>query len=344
MATCNASCRARFAAAAFLGALLLGTTTARAQSASPGDQATARALFEDGRRLMKSNQYDLACPKLEGAKRLYPGSGVMLNLADCYEHTNRTATAWAEFGEAGATAARIGRSDDETEAKRRQAALEPKLSRILIHVAKEAPGLVVSRNGTAVDPAAWGTPIPVDPGTYAFRATLGNNAPWTTSVTISEPGKTVTVEVPDLAAKAASPPVASPPATATTAPPPATAATTLPPATSSSKPEEPTPPTSFWNGMRIASVVAGGAGIVALGVGGGVGLVAKSQYNTAKNETGDARKTDADSAVSTGNVATVVVIVGGALAAAGVVLWFTAPTASTQVGTNGHELFVRRSF
>lgn len=90
-----------------------------------------------------------------------------------------------------------------------------------------------------------------------------------------------------------------------------------------------------------------GAGAVSLGVGGGVGLQAKSRFDTASNENGEIRNTDSAHAVREGNVATAMLITGGVLAAGGLVLWLTAPSAPSttpQVGTNGTSVFVRGSF
>jgi hypothetical protein len=91
-------------------------------------------------------------------------------------------------------------------------------------------------------------------------------------------------------------------------------------------------------------VVIGAVGIAGVGVGGVLGLSAKSDDDKAAGETGSARHTDSVSAVSAGNVATVVVAVSTAVAVAGVVLWLTAPRAATQVGTNGTEIVVRVRF
>jgi hypothetical protein len=48
--------------------------------------------------------------------------------------------------------------------------------------------------------------------------------------------------------------------------------------------------------------------------------------------------------VSAGNAATVVFAVGGVLAAAGIVVWLTAPRAPVTVGTNGTEVVVGGAF
>src|SRR5437868_1261848 len=75
---------------------------------SAGDKATSEALFSDGRKLMADKKYGEACPKFEASLKLDPGLGAMLNLADCYEKNGQTASAWAEFREASASARASG--------------------------------------------------------------------------------------------------------------------------------------------------------------------------------------------------------------------------------------------
>jgi hypothetical protein len=87
-----------------------------------------------------------------------------------------------------------------------------------------------------------------------------------------------------------------------------------------------------------------GAGLVGLGVGGVIGLAALSQYHVAEAETGGAAKRDSDSAVSTGDIGTIVAAIGGGAAAVGLVLWLTAPSASTHVGTDGRSVYVSGRF
>src|SRR5262245_2191529 len=128
------------------GILIVACVHAGSADAQVEDEAGARALFNEARELMRTGNYDAACPKLEATRRLYAGSGVLLNLGDCYEHLGRTASAWTTFGEAASTAARLGRAEDETEAKRRQAAIEPRLSRLSIRIMKETPQLRVKRD------------------------------------------------------------------------------------------------------------------------------------------------------------------------------------------------------
>jgi hypothetical protein len=327
------TCNGRLPALALGLALTLRASFASAQS---GDQAAARALFAEARKLMKAGKYDAACPKLEAAAKLYSGSGVLLNLADCYEHTGRTASAWNEFGATAEVAARTGRSDDEAEGRRRQQALEPRLSRLVVHVAQDVPGLTVARGGTVLDRGAWDIPIPVDPGTYALTAKATGRAPWSSEVKVTAVGATVTVEVPPLPREHDE----APEATATG---PASAA----PAVERAHPahvDAATTGGTGGSGARVLGVGLTSLGAVALGTGGVLGLWAKGRFDRAEGETGTAQRTDSAGATSAGNVATAVVIAGAVTAAAGLVVWIAVPGHRATVGTDAREVFLRGTF
>ena len=184
-----------------LGAVTSSAIPSRAL-AQAEDQAGARALFTEGKRLMKAGKYAEACPKLEAAQKLYSSAGILLNLGDCYEKIGRTASAWARFGEAVSVATRSNRSEDADEARRRQEALEPALVRLVIRVPAPVPGLVVTRDGATLDEGTWGTTLPVDPGEHLVRAEAPGYEPWSTSVSISKRGDTLAVRVPKLSAAA----------------------------------------------------------------------------------------------------------------------------------------------
>jgi serine/threonine-protein kinase len=325
MTTCE-----RLLAASLVGvALSLATASSHAQS---GDQTAARALFAEARKLMKAGSYDAACPKLEAAAKLYAGSGVLLNLADCYEHTGRTASAWNEFGAAAEAAVRAGRSDDEAEAKRRQEALVSRLSHLVVHIAKETPGLVVTRDGTDLDKGAWETAIPIDPGTYSLEAHAPGRTPWSGTVTVHGDGDTVTAAVPALAREGG--PSVEPPSDVHTGP--------------LLKRETPRPDVEekhgFWNGGRVTAATVAGLGIAGLCAGGAMGFVAKGQFDTAQGEAGAAQRNDSANAVRTGNLATGLVIGGAAAVGAGIVVWLVAPSPQARVGTNGREVFLGGTF
>jgi hypothetical protein len=299
---------------------------ARAQQS---DAAAARPLFEEGRRLMKAGHYTEACPKLEAARQLYAGSGVLLNLGNCHEHVDRTATAWREFGEAATAAAALGRHQEELEATRRKALLEPHLSRVQVHVKTDVPGLVITLDGKAVDRAMLSTAFPVDAGTHEWGASASGYVSWSSTSETIQPGTTLRLEVPDLQPV----PTEAPPAQPAIASEPALPST--PPVVG---------PSSGMGTQKVLAVVAGAVGAAGLGVGGALGLMAKSQDNTAAGETGAAHHTDSVSAVSKANLATGVFIGGGALVATGVVLWLTAPGAKAAVGVNGSGITFAGSF
>jgi hypothetical protein len=324
--------RASAGVAAALG-FLAATSVAPAARAQGQDPAAVRALFNEARELMSHGKYDAACPKLEAASKLYAGSGVLLNLGDCYEHTGRTASAWSEFGEAASAAERAGRAEDEAEAHRRQTAIESKLAKLVVRVAHPTAGLVVKRDGTPLDAELFGAAIPVDPGSHTVTAEGPGRAPWSATIVVKDGGKMVTVDVAD-ATSVAQPPVAPPSAR------PAAGVPAAPPGIDAID----APSNSLWTSWRVTSVVVAGAGAVAVGAGGLLGLVAKGKYDTANGETGSARGTDSASAVSLGNVATAFVIGGAVAAAAGVVLWFTAPSTPVQVGASPGQVVVSGRF
>ncbi len=193
----RAACAAALAAASAFGA----AQPAAAAPAAPAKTAAARALFREGRELMKAGQFEQACPKLEESLRLDPGMGTRFNLAHCWERQGRTASAWAMFLDVAAEARVSGQSKRQSAAERRAAALESKLVRLEIEV--EAGGDAtpdVLQDGLALGPAAWGTATPVDPGMHVIEAKSAGHAPWREVVEVPAGGGTVVVRVPALEA------------------------------------------------------------------------------------------------------------------------------------------------
>ena len=105
------------------------------------------------------------------------------------------------FVKAAATAKHAG--DDakrEAEARRRAAALEPKLVYLTIVVPEDSrvDGLVIKRNDTALDRALWDQRVPVDPDEYTISGEAPGREPWSTSVVVRARNKDKKVEVPVL--------------------------------------------------------------------------------------------------------------------------------------------------
>jgi hypothetical protein len=275
-----------------------------APPARADEKTAAQTFFSEARRLARAGRYQEACPKFEAAAGLFPGSGVLLNLGDCHEHVGKTATAWADFGEAAVAAERAGRSEDAAEARRRQSTLGPRLTRLRVSVAEGAADRSVRCDGRSLDRATWGTAFPVDPGDHVVEA-----GSFTTTVHATEPGATITVEIP-------APPKSAPAV----------------------------PATPFWTGRRTAGAALLGTGILSAGAGGILGLVARAQFQHAKDETGAARHDDSVIAVHQGNVATGLVVGGGALAVAGGILCLVAPKADVALSSDGRRVFLQGRF
>src|SRR5687768_7618823 len=80
-------------------------------AAGASDKAAAEALFDQGVRLMKQNNFADACPKLEESDRIDPAVGTLLYLGECYERVGKTASAWATFREAASIANNSNQAD-----------------------------------------------------------------------------------------------------------------------------------------------------------------------------------------------------------------------------------------
>ena len=306
--------------------------------------ATAEALFRQARELAAQGDYAAACPKFAASQRLDPGYGTLYNLGECLARQGKTASAWAALEEAAAMAKTAGQAEREAKAARAAAALEARLERMIIAVKSPAPGLVVKRGGVIVDAAAWGSPLPVDPGKHIIEASAPGKTPFSLEVVSGGPGKTITVEIPALAAApVAAAPIAAAPVAA--APGQSSVAATADGASN----------------RRVAAYVTGAVGVAGVVVGAIMGFSAKSQWNEAQtmhcptstrcDQTGVNLVNGARTAAT---VADVGFIAGGALVATGVILLVTAlprgqrPTGrlvvSPTVGTAGVGLLFSGSF
>lgn len=314
--------------------LLLGVAAVLfAQSGSAqtksSNSAAAEALFKQGRDLMGAAKYDEACRKFEASQQLEPGVGTMLNLAECYEKTGRTASAWAEYRKAIPLARAAGSKARQDLATERAHALEARLSTMTIRaVGGEAAGaeLEVRRDGVLVQPAELGSAIPVDPGEHLVEASAPGREAWSAKINVGPDAAKVSVEIPQL--KAASADAPTPPSTA-------------PVVTTSSVTAQPPSDrraSSDGSTQRVVGLVLGGAGVAGVGLGTFFGLRAFDKWADAKEACADypygcgTTGTELRSSASTaGTTSTVAFIAGGALLATGAVLYFTAPTKKTSV-------------
>lgn len=167
-------------------------------SARQPDAAAARQLFEEARSLARMGQYAEACPKFEQSYRRDPGIGTLYNLADCWEHLGRTASAWAKFRDVVDEAARTHQREREQVALKRAEALVLQLSKVVVRVESRDEGLEILRDGVAMASSDYGRAIPLDPGDHWFEATAPGKRPWRASVKVPARGNAVEVVVPPL--------------------------------------------------------------------------------------------------------------------------------------------------
>ena len=174
-----------------VAALLLVATNAYA------DTATATAAFEQAEALVKQGKLAEACPLYEASFHADPGLGALVHAADCHEKVGQVATAWSEWTDAIDLATKNGDQKRLDIAKRRAAALEPKLAKLHLAPPKQLiPGLIVKRDGADIT-VLVGTDIPLDPGDHAIEASAAGYQTWTKTVSITTPGK-VDIEIPVL--------------------------------------------------------------------------------------------------------------------------------------------------
>lgn len=307
----------------------LATLAASASAQSSAGSAAAQGLFDEAKALMAAGNAAAACPKFEESQRLDPGGGTLLNLALCYEKLGRLASAWSRNLDAAAAAKASGNSARENAARKRAAALAPRVSRLQINVASEAnvPGLELTRDGEPVGAAQWGVAIPADAGEHTIVAKAPGFKEWRGTATVQGEGTRSSLDVPRLQAEPAPPPAAPPPEPISATP---TAAATPPEAPQNAAP---------LSSQRIAALVVGGVGVVGLGVGIAFGIKSKSEHDDSSKTCSGADCTDQAGidagldAHRSGNVATVASIIGVAGLACGTVLWFTAPKPHAEAST-----------
>jgi len=283
--------------------------SARAQSAA------AEAEFVKGKKLLGEGKTDEACAAFERSQQLEPLSGTLYNLALCYEEAGKTASAWLRFREVAQTDTNAARRKASTQ---RATALEKRLTKLLITVRVQIPGMRIMRNEDDVTKLV-GIEDPVDPGRYHVVATAEGYEPAELNVDVHGQGTTITLEIPRMER-------------------------------SDEREERPkgeyeqdrgvgeTASGDPGRGRRFIGMGIAGTGVVALGVGIVFGVKANSTWGDVEDLCPDlhcANQADYDrskglisDARRDGNVSTILIGAGAALAATGVYLWLTAPHAT----------------
>jgi hypothetical protein len=285
-------------------AVLLVAAPARAD-----DPAAAKVLFDHGLEEMKQGRYVSGCTAIAQSYEKNPLPGALFTLAECEAKRGRFATAVKRYEEYLTVFAKLPR-DKQAKQHGRDAlsmtqigALSSQVPKVTIALdAAPPPGVVVTMDGVTIEPAALGTPIPVDPGDHVVFVQAPGGSPIEQHFAVDK-GEQKTLAL-DVTPKP--PPVAPPP---------------------------PGP-----SGLRVGAFVAGGVGVVSIAVGAITGGLALGKKGTIQQDckingaTGvavcNAAGFDAGNSVGTlGGASTGTFIVGALALGAAVGLFIASPSA-----------------
>jgi hypothetical protein len=182
-------------------ALVLAVLAARGEARAESDAertARAAALYDEAVKAMAAKDAR-ACPKLEEVVKLEPEAlGALFLLAECYEASDRLASAWGAFLRVEAAAVKAGKRPMRDQAHERAERLKPSLAQLIIAVPEEVqqlPGLEIQRDGEEVRPATFGVPLPVDTGNHHLSVTAQGQKRVDIPFTLEEDGRNLTVNV-----------------------------------------------------------------------------------------------------------------------------------------------------
>ncbi|MGH7296324.1 MAG: hypothetical protein ACRELB_15400, partial [Polyangiaceae bacterium] len=189
-------------------------------------------------------------------------------------------------------------------------ALAPRLTYVKLALDPAAVVDTVTVDGKPVDRAVWAVHLVLDPGHHTLVLAAKDRVPRTVDVTVGEPGVQTVAVAPLDAIGGQAPP-----------PPPAEPSPPSPPPSQSSSPFP----------LRTVGFVAGGVGIVGVGLGAIFGASAISSKNAGTSHCSgkfcDAKGlSDESSAHSQATLSTVFFAVGAVALAAGAYLVLTSPT------------------
>ncbi len=313
----------------------------------------ADALFKKAKKQLAEKRYPEACATFEQVDKLDPGIGAKLNVGKCYEEWGKLALAYRWYTDAETMAAS---ANDDRAAKIHALAdeLDVNVPRITLKVPDGAdPDIVetVTLDGKPVSPAVYGVEQRVDPGAHVIEFTVLGKARKKV-VPVERGGSSeISLDIPKgkgTGKKGDGWKTKKPDPNGEPKP----------------DPEAPigaTPPAPGRN-QRIAGIVVGASGVVAVGIAGVVTLSARSKYKDALSAhcmgstkmCDDAGLDATHAAKHTANIATVVTIIGSAAVIGGVVLYLTAPKGghadehalriTPVVGTDGAAVILGGSF
>jgi len=326
----------------------------------------ADALFKKAKKLLAEKKYADACSTFEEVDKLDPGIGAKLNVGKCYEEWGKLAVAYRWYLDAEEMASS---SKDDRAAKIKALAdeLDGSVPRVTLKVPDGADAAIVATltlDGKPVTAESLGVELRVDPGPHVIEFTVAGQKKKKMAPVERGGSSEIQLEIPKGKGakaegwKAKKDPVKKNPVKKD-------------PTKKDPEGQEPnkepvtpvvvTPPVP-GRGQRIAGIVVGASGVVAVGIASGITLSARGKYKTALTDhcMGSTSMCDPQGltithdARHTANIATVVTLIGGAAVIGGVVLYLTAPKGEHKdeharylapvVGTDGAAVVLGGSF
>ncbi len=186
-----------------LGTVVLAVGVAHAQGRDP---VAATELFTQGREMLKTGDFDKACPLFAESLRLDPAVGTALNLAECEERRGHLAAALRSWQQA-INLAEATQDERGQVAQQRYDALVSRVPHLTIVLAPDAPkGTTVLREEVVLGKAALGRPLPLDPGKHVITVRAPDHEDAIVTATLAE-GETKTLTVaPGPVTRPAAPP------------------------------------------------------------------------------------------------------------------------------------------
>lgn len=198
------------------------------------------AKFTEGRVLLKENKFTEALEKFQESLALKSASGTLLNIGDCHEHLGHYASAVSAFEQARAQAAEEKKPEREKEAAARAKELQAMVSSVTV---KAPPEVTLAIDGGPAEPDK---PVSVDGGPHVVHVEMKCRRSKDLPITVGNKADAQVVKVDP---------------------------NTLDPDPSCA----PKKVETQMSTERLLSYVAGGVGVVGLGVGIGFGIVAAGQ-------------------------------------------------------------------
>lgn len=264
---------------ATLAAVLAATSAAGA--AGPDDRASARQHQKQADDLKKQGKLAEACTHLEEVARLDPKLPTLIELAECSEASGNLVAAEGQWAAARDRAKHDEKPQSRAKAEQHFAAMQKRVAHLTLQLAANGQGAQVLRDDVLLDAGSFGGPLPTNPGDHVIVVKLAGHDDAKFPVKLAD-GASQTLAIAPGPASSGQAPAAAPPSAAAPLVLAAPSLPTAPVAASAPAPakaEAAPAPTGWWTSERTAGVLLGAVGLVALGGGTALCVIASGKDN-----------------------------------------------------------------